>query len=73
MMDPIDWDHGSFHWCIPVEVKMKEKERFRLNLRIPLPYAFPNYPDGADESVRCEAATSVMIQDHCPDVPIPKL
>ena len=68
-----EWRHGSFNFSIPIYVNWKG--RTRLILRVPLPYKVgeSRYPGNIDEKLRCEAATYIYIQEHCPDVPIPKL
>lgn len=68
-----DWCHGSFNFVIPVDVN--SGGRNRVIIRIPLPYKVGEfrYPGNVDEKLRCEAATYIHIQEHCPDVPIPKL
>lgn len=68
-----DWCHGSFNFIVPVNVN--SGGRNRVIIRIPLPYKVgeSRYPGNIDEKLRCEAATYIHIQEHCPDVPIPKL
>lgn len=71
-----EWIHGSFNVCIPVYVedwnKCSEK---RVLIRFPLPYKLgeSTFPGNADEKLRCEAATFIWIQKHCPDIPLPRL
>ncbi|RMD39548.1 hypothetical protein DV735_g5580, partial [Chaetothyriales sp. CBS 134920] len=55
---------------------MKERdERPKFIIRFPLPYKVdgPKSAGNADEKLRCEVATYIWIQDHCPDIPIPRL
>lgn len=71
-----EWIHGSFNVCIPVYVDhWKKNPGRRVLIRFPLPYKIgeSTFPGNADEKLRCEAATYVWMQDHCPDVPIPFL
>ena len=62
--------------CVPVHVKRWEQQaEKRVMIRFPLPYKIgeEDYPGNAEEKLRCEAATYVWLQQHCPDVPIPRL
>ncbi|KAL9626972.1 MAG: hypothetical protein Q9204_006902, partial [Flavoplaca sp. TL-2023a] len=71
-----DWLHGSFNMCVPVHVKRWEQQaEKRVMIRFPLPYKVgeENFPGNAEEKLRCEAATYIWLQQHCPDVPIPRL
>lgn len=71
-----EWLCGSFNVCIPIYVdNWKKHPGRRVIIRFPLPYQNGGsaYPGSADEKLRCEAATFVWMQEHCPDVPIPKL
>ncbi|KAI1946120.1 hypothetical protein LOZ53_003180 [Ophidiomyces ophidiicola] len=78
--DEDDWLYGSFNVCIPVTVDSKNwrwKRQYgnRLMFRLPLPYRVAETfrPGSADEKVRCEAATYSFFQQHCTDVPLPRL
>ncbi|KAL8841964.1 MAG: hypothetical protein Q9176_002901 [Flavoplaca citrina] len=65
-----DWLHGSFNMCIPVHVKRWEQQaEKRVMIRFPLPYKVgeEDFPGNAEEKLRCEAATYVWLQQHCPD------
>lgn len=71
-----DWLHGSFNMCVPVHVKRWEQQaEKRVMIRFPLPYKVgeEDFPGNAEEKLRCEAATYIWLQQHCPDVPIPRL
>lgn len=71
-----EWIHGSFNVCIPVYLDQWDGHREkRVLVRFPLPYKVgeSTCPGNADEKLRCEAATFIWIQEHCPDVPIPCL
>jgi len=73
-LSPVDeWRHGSFNFSIPIYINWRG--RTRVILRVPLPYKVgeSQYPGNIDEKLRCEAATYIHIQKHCPDVPIPKM
>ena len=76
LTQPVDWIHGSFNICLPVNVSGWSKHPGkRVIVRFPLPYKTGEleYPGNADEKLRCEAATYVWIEENCPDVPIPRL
>lgn len=71
-----EWVHGSFNVCIPLYVNKRNKQREeRALIRFPLPYKVGEfkYPGNVDEKLRCEAATFIWIQEHCPEIPIPRL
>jgi hypothetical protein len=71
-----EWIHGSFNVCIPVYVDNWSKHPGRrVIIRFPLPYKIGESacPGNAEEKLRCEAATFIWIQEHCPHVPIPHL
>ncbi|KEQ98347.1 hypothetical protein AUEXF2481DRAFT_36860 [Aureobasidium subglaciale EXF-2481] len=44
-------------------------------MRFPLPYNIGEYfaPGTIDEKLRCEAATYVWLNKHCPTIPLPRL
>lgn len=73
------WLHGSYNVCVPVTISkwrgIKRQSGDRVLLRIPLPYRCGDdfRPGNGDEKVRCEAGTYALIQDKCPDIPIPRL
>lgn len=68
-----EWISGGNNVCMPVEVRDWIKER--VIIRFPLPYKIgeSQFPGNTDEKLRCEAATTIWIQEHCPDVPVPFL
>jgi len=74
-----NWIAGSFNVCIPVDVTYhagKNREQAtRVLIRIPLPYKVgeEGNPGNADEKLRCEAATYLWIQQHCPEIRTPRL
>lgn len=52
-LSPIEeWRHGSFNFCIPINVNWKG--RTRVILRVPLPYKVgeSRYPGNIDEKLR---------------------
>jgi len=70
------WTHGSFNYCIPVDVcDAGGHLETKVLLRFPLPYKIGEafHPGNAEEKLRCEAATYLWLQAHCPDVPIANL
>lgn len=71
------WIHGSFNMCIPVRVENPRMphQPVKMALKIPLPYKIgeDKFPGNAEEKLRSEVATYVWINDHCPDIPIPRL
>ncbi|OJD10514.1 hypothetical protein AJ78_08497 [Emergomyces pasteurianus Ep9510] len=69
------WLHGSFNLCIPVNVRDPRYATKRVLFRVPLPYKTGerNYPGNSEEKLRCEVATYIWMQQHCPTVPIPSL
>ena len=76
LTQPVDWIHGSFNICLPVNICGWGKHMGRRVLvRFPLPYKTGEmeHPGNADEKLRCEAATYIWIRENCPDVPIPRL
>jgi len=71
-----EWVHGSFNVCIPVYIDNSAGFSVKkVFIRFPLPYKVgeSQYPGNAEEKLRCEVATYIWIQNHCPDVPIPCL
>jgi hypothetical protein len=71
-----EWVHGSFNVCIPVYIdNSAEFSVKKVFIRFPLPYKVgeSQYPGNAEEKLRCEVATYIWIQNHCPDIPIPCL
>ncbi|KAL5338015.1 hypothetical protein BJX70DRAFT_388886 [Aspergillus crustosus] len=64
------WLNGSFNVCIPVSTG-----QHHVLFRVPLSYRVGETikPGNADEKIRCEAGTYAWLEDHCPDIPIPKL
>lgn len=66
-----EWIHGSFNVCIPIYVDGQKN----IMTRFPLPYKIgeSSHPGNAEEKLRCEAATYIWIQSHCPSIPIPRL
>ncbi|KAH6722349.1 hypothetical protein BKA61DRAFT_640004 [Leptodontidium sp. MPI-SDFR-AT-0119] len=68
------WLTGSYNVCIPVYISPPSSVRSVL-VRIPLPYKVgeAQRPGNVDEKLRCEVASYLWIQEHCPDVPIPHL
>ncbi|KAK5997833.1 hypothetical protein PT974_00196 [Cladobotryum mycophilum] len=65
------WKSGSFNVVIPILLANGEA----VHLRIPLPYKVGEEcrPGNVEEKLRCEIATYLWIEQHCPDVPIPRL
>lgn len=63
------WIYGSFNVCIFVYVNEWIK---RVLIRFPLPYKIGG-SENAEEKLRCEAATYIWLQEHCPNVPISSL
>lgn len=71
-----EWINGSFNWCIPLDITdANGNHEKRVLLRFPLPYKIGEAfcPGNAEEKLRCEAATYLWLQEHCPDVPIATL
>ena len=71
-----EWVHGSFNACVPVYInKSVTFGAEKVFIRFPLPYKVgeSQFPGNAEEKLRCEVATYIWIQSHCPDVPIPCL
>ncbi|KAL9607271.1 MAG: hypothetical protein Q9167_007802 [Letrouitia subvulpina] len=76
LTQPVDWIHGSFNVCLPVNISGWSKyQGRRVLVRFPLPYKIGELenPGNADEKLRCEAAAYIWIQENCPDVSIPRL
>ncbi|KAL3953719.1 hypothetical protein ACCO45_011675 [Purpureocillium lilacinum] len=76
--DVTQWLHGGFNASIPVYVEPQYRSASlpqRVMLRLPLPYMNGEAHGlaSADEKLRCEAATYLWLQQHCPNIPIPKL
>ncbi|PLB49352.1 hypothetical protein P170DRAFT_408496 [Aspergillus steynii IBT 23096] len=70
-----EWVHGSFNVCIPLYVGERELPEKRALIRFPLPYKVGEFkhPGNVDEKLRCEAATFIWMEEHCPEIPIPQL
>jgi len=75
LTQPVDWIHGGFNICLPVNISCRKHPGRRVIVRCPLPYKIGEieHPGNAEEKLRCEAATYVWIQENCPDVSIPRL
>lgn len=74
--DVKEWIHGSFNVCMPVCVgNWKKCPGRRVMIRFPLPYKTGELlcPGKANETLHCEVATFIWIQEHCSEVPIPTL
>ena len=74
--DVNEWIHGSFNVCIPLYVrKLNQHPEKCALIRFPLPYKVgeSKNPGNVDEKIRCEAATFIWMQEHCPEIPIPQL
>jgi len=72
------WIWGSFNICLPLDItpsKQTSKLPRQAILRVPLPYRCgEDYsPGNVEEKLRCEAATYIWLQHHCPSIPIPRL
>ena len=73
-----EWIHGSFNACIPIyisETVQSPNLPRRAIIRFALPYKIGEAycPGNIDEKLRCEAATYIWLQRHCPEIPIPRL
>lgn len=70
-----EWVHGSFNACVPVYINEPLHHNRKVFVRFPLPYKLgeSQFPRNSEEKLRCEVATYIWIQTHCPDVPIPRL
>lgn len=72
--DVTNWIAGSFNVCIPVHVTYdtgkNRGQATRVLVRIPLPYKVgeEGHPGNVDEKLRCEAATYLWMQQHCPEI-----
>lgn len=68
------WIRGSFNVCIPVEVRSAGFNQ-SLIFRCPMPHklAEAKYPGTVDEKLSSEVGAYVWMQEHCPDIPIPRL
>ncbi|TAQ88602.1 hypothetical protein B7494_g3062 [Chlorociboria aeruginascens] len=71
--DAKTWMSGSYNVCIPVYINPGSD--MRVLFRVPLPYKLgeAKFPGNVDEKLRCEVASYIWIQEHCPDLPIPVL
>ncbi|GAB7340511.1 hypothetical protein MBLNU457_6931t1 [Dothideomycetes sp. NU457] len=73
---PNVWINGSFNWCVPFDITdVNGNHEKRVLMRFPLPYKLGESfcPGNLGEKLRCEAATYLWLQEHCPDVPIATL
>lgn len=73
-----EWIHGSFNACMPIHILESARHPRlpqRAMIRFPLPYKVGEAfrPGNVDEKLRCEAATYVWLQRHCPSIPVPRL
>ncbi|QPH09322.1 hypothetical protein C2857_000038 [Epichloe festucae Fl1] len=69
------WRQGGFNMCVLVVAMVGGRATSRFVFRCPLPHklAESQYPGTMDEKIRCEVASYVWIQEHCPDIRIPAL
>ncbi|KPM43361.1 hypothetical protein AK830_g3204 [Neonectria ditissima] len=65
-----EWMRGNFNLCIPVYLEnWSRRTGKRVVIRFPLPYKLgeADFPGNVEEKLRCEAATFIWIQEHCPE------
>jgi len=71
------WVWGSFNICLPIDIKQTYWSTLprQAILRFALPFRCgEDYsPGNVEEKIRCEAATYIWLQRHCPSIPIPRL
>jgi hypothetical protein len=72
------WVWGSYNICLPLDINRTTRTlslprqailRFALPFRCGEEYS----PGNVEEKLRCEAATYVWLQRHCPSIPTPRL
>jgi hypothetical protein len=72
------WIWGSYNICLPLVIE-RTKNTTSLPLQAILRFALPfrcgeEYgPGNVEEKLRCEAATYIWLQRHCPSIPTPQL
>jgi hypothetical protein len=72
------WVWGSFNICLPLDIN-RTHNTSHLPLQAILRFALPfrcgeEYsPGNVEEKLRCEAATYIWLQRHCPSIPTPRL
>ncbi|EXJ82309.1 hypothetical protein A1O3_06122 [Capronia epimyces CBS 606.96] len=74
VLPPESWIQGAFNICVLVHITVAGRST-NLVFRCPMPHKLAEiqYAGTIDEKVRCEVAAYVWIQEHCPDIRIPRL
>jgi len=72
------WIWGSFNICLPLDIKRTAYTSSlprQAILRFALPFRCGEEynPGNVEEKLRCEAATYIWLQRHCPSIPTPRL
>ena len=80
------WKRGGFNLVVPILVKDKDRESTdthtvsdqdseQVLLRIPMPAKLgeEQHPGSVADKLRCETASYIWMQRHCPEVRIPHL
>ena len=74
---PATWCRGNFNMVVPMLVfdEANKTEAYQVLLRFPMPFKCGEvqHPGSMHEKLRCEAASYVWMQRHCPGVRIPHL
>lgn len=75
------WKRGSFNLAVPIMIKQgndpnqNEQIPDKVLLRIPIPAKVGEeyHPGSVADKLRCEVASYIWMQRHCPEVRIPDL
>lgn len=75
VQDVNTWTKGQFNICVLICVSLEDGSRSQLILRCPMPHKVgEQHCSGAtDEKMRAEIASYAWIEEHCPEIPIPRL
>ena len=75
MSHPSAWKRGGFNLVVPMLIKGDTVGLDKVMLCIPIPSKVgeEKHPGSVADKIRCETASYVWMQQHCPEVRIPYL
>ena len=75
VQDTVTWTKGQFNTCILVHVRESDGSVSKKIFRCPLAHKVGERfsPGAVDEKMRAEAGAYAWIEEHCPEIPVPKL
>jgi len=75
VQDTVTWLKGQFNICLPVRVHESDGAMSKVMFRCPLPHNVGerSSPGAVDEEMRAEVGAYAWIEEHCPEIPAPRL